>query len=86
MTVAAVGGEVLGAFRGLGPPGIILLPYLSPIIYCVGSKCTTQVDAKREAWNKFALAVNASYNKLSENKCDYCFKLANEVHRLYFCN
>jgi len=85
VTVAAVGGEVLGAFRGLGPPGIILLPYMSPIIYCGGSKCTTQVDVKREAWNKFTLAVNASYNKLSENKCDHCFKLANEVHRCSKC-
>lgn len=81
VTVAAVSGEVLGAFRGMGPPSILLVPHLPPIIYCGSDKCLPQYDVKREAWNRFVLAVNASYNKLVKNNCDYCFKLANEVHR-----
>ena len=64
-----------------GMPTITLLPHKSPIIFCGQDKCLSQFFATSFAWNKWSVAVRACFEKLEVKRCDYCFKLANEVHR-----
>jgi len=84
MTVAAVYGEVKGSY-GLGTPFVALLPYLPPIFGCGAFTCAKGMGEKRAAHNKWRSGVGAMYIKLKPNKCDFCFKLTEEVHRCKKC-
>ena len=39
------------------------------------------MSAKLKAWDDWSLAVDMTKGKLEFNRCDYCFKLAENVHR-----
>ena len=84
--VAAVHGEGIGQWIPGYPsvPTFSLLPHMGPIIFCGGNKCLLELQANTIAWNKWCIAVLSSFEKLDVNRCDYCFKLANEVHRWDF--
>ena len=80
ITVASVYGEVKGSY-GLGAPFVALLPYLPPIFGCGAFTCAKGMGEQRAAHNKWRSGVGAMYIKLKPNKCDFCFKLTEEVHR-----
>jgi len=84
ITVASVYGEVKGSY-GLGAPFVALLPYLPPIFGCGAFTCAKGMGEKRAAHNKWRSGVGAMYIKLKPNKCDFCFKLTEEVHRCKKC-
>ena len=79
VTVAAVHEEGFG--DDMGAPTISLLPHQSPVILCSDVRCLLELAAKAFAWNKWSVAVRACFDKLEVNRCDYCFKIADEVHR-----
>ena len=79
MTVEAVQCEVKGSLEEV--PTVCLQPFL-PILFCCGElTCEDGTSEKMRAWLDWATAVNLTRNKLFNNQCDYCFKLADNVHR-----
>ena len=78
ITVASVYGEVKGSY-GLGAPFVALLPYLPPIFGCGAFICAKGMGEQRAAHNKWRSGVGAMYIKLKPNKCDFCFKLTEEL-------
>jgi len=83
VTVAAVHEEGFGDY--MGAPTISLLPHQSPVILCSDVRCLLELCANAFAWNKWSVAVRACFDKLEVNRCDYCFKIADEVHRCGKC-
>ena len=80
MTVAAVFGEVEGAYSGT--PSVLLFPHLPPLFKCSASICWEEICAKREAYYyKWKTGLAATFVKLRPNKCDFCFQLPEKVHR-----
>ena len=77
--VVAVCDEGIGTYMGM--PTVSLLPHMAPTIFCGQDECLSQFLATGSAWNKWSVAVRACFEKLELKSCDYCFKLANEVHR-----
>jgi len=84
MTVAAVFGEVEGAYSGT--PSVLLFPHLPPLFNCGASICGEEICAKREAYyGKWRTGLVATFLKLWPNKCDFCFQLPEKVHRCMSC-
>ena len=77
LTVAAVEGEVKGCYYGVST--VLLEPHLTLLFACSATSCNDQMASQMSNWSKWALAVIATHNKLM--RCDFCFKLAEEVHR-----
>ena len=80
MTVEAVCVEVKGCEKGV--PVVILLPHLTPLYCCGAPTCEEEeMTPKVKAWRKWSTAIIMTHNKLLGNHCDFCFKLAEDVHR-----
>ena len=79
MTVEAVYAEVKGC--GKGVPAVSLLPHFPPMYGCGAPTCEEEMTSKVKAWSKWSLAVTLTRNKLDKSRCNFCFKLAEEVHR-----
>ena len=80
MTVEAVNGEVKGCKKGV--PVVSLLPHMTQMFSCGAPACDEEMVSKVIAWRKWRSALTLAYNKLgAENECNFCFKLAEEVHR-----
>ena len=63
-------------------PTVCLLPFLPILFFCGGANCLGDFAKKINTWSDWATAAKMTYNKLAFNKCDFCFKLAENVHRL----
>ena len=82
MTVEAVNGEIKGCEKGVAT--VSLLPNMTPMYCCstgIGYGCDAETASKENAWWKWRNAVVVARNKLSGNRCNFCFKLSEEVHR-----
>ena len=79
MPVEAVDREVKG--YGKGVPVVSLLPHMTPMYCCGAPTCEEEMSSKVNAWEKWHMAIALACNKLFENRCNFCFKLAEEVHR-----
>ena len=79
MTVEAVDGEVKGCNEGV--PVVSLLPHMTQMYCCLAPACEEEMDSKVNAWRMWRNAIALAHNKLIENHCNFCFKLAEEVHR-----
>ena len=79
MTVEAVSRKVEGCERGVAV--VSLLPHMTPMYCCGASTCEEEMDSKENAWWKWSNAVILASNKLFGNRCNFCFKLSEEVHR-----
>ena len=79
MTVAAVFREARGCFKGT--PTVVVQPFLPPLFSCGAKACSDQLVVKGDAFNSFAIGLNATCARLSSLKCDYCFLLCEKVHR-----
>ena len=79
MTVEAVKGEVRGCEKGV--PVVSLLPHMTPMYCCGAPGCHEEMTTKGDAWLMWRNALSLTRNKLFGNRCNFCFKLAEKVHR-----
>ena len=77
--VAAVSTEVLGCYVGI--PAVSILPYLPPLFDCGAQTCKVKHASKRNAFTQLFLGLGATLARLQSKRCDYCFMLAEKVHR-----
>ena len=80
MTVEAVCGEGKGACVK-GVPVLSLLPHLTQMYSCGAPTCQEEIISKERAWSKWHSAVSLTYQKLAKNRCNFCFKVTERVHR-----
>ena len=62
-------------------PVVALLPYLLPTFACTATKCRDQLKTTCHGWLTWNLALKSIGFGLLANKCDFCFKASEEVHR-----
>ena len=80
VTVEAVKREVEGWRKDVS--SVCLLPFFPILFGCGGDDCAKDLARKMQVWYDWASAVGITVSKLAFNKCDFCFKLADTVHRL----
>ena len=81
MDVAAVSEEVKGCFVGF--PAVSVLPFLPPLFDCGAKTCKGKHASKMTAFTQLDFGLSATRARLQSRRCDYCFMLAEKVHR---CN
>ena len=79
MPVEAVDREVKG--YGKGVPVVSLLPHMTPMYCCGEPTCDEELISKVKSWSKWTKAVMLTCDKLVKNRCNFCFKRAEGVHR-----
>ena len=77
--VAAVDGEVKGCFVGI--PVVSILPFLPPLFNCGAKTCKVKNRSKKDAFTQMFLGIGATWVRLQSMSCDYCFMMAEKVHR-----
>ena len=60
---------------------VYLRPFLPRMFFCGEELCVEQHNTLVTPWFKWTVAVCAAFAKLKENRCDFCFKLSEKVHR-----
>ena len=78
LTVAAMKDEANGCREDVST--VLLEPYLPVLFVCSATSCRDQMDSRMLNWAKWASAVETTHRKLLS--CDFCFKGAEELHRL----
>ena len=60
---------------------VIVHPYLPRMFFCGETHCVE--ESQRRIWDssKWFAAVDAARARLKPNRCDFCFKLSEKVHR-----
>merc|ERR1719341_1892170 len=81
--VDAVEGEVLGCYEGI--PTVSIFPFLPPLFCCGANTCKVEEERKEDAFLQLHLGLGATRGKLRPTRCDYCFLLAEKVHRCSKC-
>ena len=79
MDVAAVSEEVKGCFVGF--PAVSILPFLPPLFDCGAKTCKVKLASKLTALAQLDFGLCATRARLQSKRCDYCFMLAEKVHR-----
>ena len=87
IVVSASGGpDEAGPPDEAGGPGsnihnVIVHPYLPRMFFCGETLCVE--ESKRKIWDfaKWFAAVGTALVRLAPNRCDFCFKLSEKVHR-----
>ena len=79
MIVSAVCGEVEGCYELR--PTVCILPFLPPLFSCGAPPCAKEITGKSNTHSKMFHGLGASCIRLLPTRCDYCFKLAEKVHR-----
>ena len=79
MDVAAVDREVKGCYEGI--PTVSIYPFLPPLFCCGANTCRMEDERKYNAFLKLHLGLGATRARLLPTRCDYCFLLAEKVHR-----
>ena len=80
MDVAAVFGEVEGYLDGI--PTVSILPFQPcPLFSCGSETCDAEIVGKHNALGQLCMGLGATQARLVRNICDYCFMLAEKVHR-----
>ena len=79
MTVKAVQGEVEGC--SISTASVALFPHMPLIFFCGNGECLEEMKAKLFIVQKWRVGITSTVNRLISSRCDYCFKLADEVHR-----
>ena len=65
----------------MGVPTVCLQPFLPILFSCSEQGCYNDLLERIKAWLDWASAVSMTYDKLSDNRCDNCFKFSEDVHR-----
>ena len=77
--VAAVAGEVEGCYEGIHT--VSIYPFLPPLFFCGAKTCIVEDERKEDAFAQLQLGLGATRTRLRSTRCDYCFLLAEKVHR-----
>ena len=78
--------EAFGVGREFsGVPCVTLPLYRTPMIVCTDKSCREQMRNILDLDVPWAAARSATYAKLLPNKCDFCFKRSEKVHRFVKC-
>ena len=80
MSVAAVLSDVEGNYS-LGIPTVSILPFLPPMFNCGAQTCRAEIVEKENAFVQLNMCLGATETRLQSTRCDYCFMLAEKVHR-----
>ena len=78
LTVTAMADEVNGCQKGVST--VLLEPHLPVLFACSATTCRKQIEFQEGNWVRWIAAVTATHRKLMS--CDFCFKGAEELHRL----
>ena len=87
MTVAAAKAKgryrwcSTGRYYEAGIPTVDILPFLPPLFICGASACLGQWAEKMDAYNGLQAGLHAACKRLTSSRCDYCFMMAEKVHR-----
>jgi len=81
--VVAVSEEVKGCFVGF--PAVSILPFLPPLFDCGAKTCKEKHVSKTIDLTQLYCGLSATRAKLQSRRCDYCFMLAEKVHRCGEC-
>ena len=81
MTVEAVHRDREIKGDGKGAPAVNLMPHLTLMYCCAAPTCEGEMAPKKKAWMRWREAVTLTHNKLFKNRCNFCFKLAEGLHR-----
>jgi hypothetical protein len=79
IVVEAIVGQAKGT--RVNVPSVSVEPHLSRIFHCGDKSCMEQTRSKIMLVCKWRMAVCAAEARLAENRCDFCFKLSEKVHR-----
>ena len=79
IVVKAIVGQAKGT--RVNVPSVSVEPHLSRIFHCGDKSCMEQTRSKIMLVVKWRMAVCAARVRLAENRCDFCFKLSEKVHR-----
>ena len=80
MNVAAVDCEVKGCWEGIST--VSILPFLPPLFNCGALACENELLRKMKAGvGKLFFGLAVAVTRLQTKRCDYCFMLAEKVHR-----
>ena len=79
IVVEAIVGQAKGT--RVNVPSVSVEPHLSRIFHCGEKSCMKQTNSKILLVWKWNMAVYAARARLAENRCDFCFKLSEKVHR-----
>ena len=60
---------------------VVVHPYLPRMFFCGDEFCVEESDRRIFTFYKWVVAVNAAVVRLKPNRCDFCFKLSEKVHR-----
>ena len=77
--MAAVTGEVKGCFESI--PTVSIYPLLPLLFSCGANNCQVEDERKENAFLQLHLGLGATQARLRSIRCDYCFLLAEKVHR-----
>ena len=87
IVVSASGGpDEAGPPDEAGGPGsnihkVIVHPYLPRMFFCGETLCVEESERRILPFYKWLAAVCAAFARLAPNRCDFCFKLSEKVHR-----
>ena len=78
--VVAVHGEGKGCWKGIST--VSILPFLPPLFNCGALACENELSRKMKAGvGKLLFGLAVAVTRLQTKRCDYCFMLAEKVHR-----
>ena len=87
IVVSASGGpDEAGPPDEAGGPGsnihkVIVHPYLPRMFFCGETLCVEESERRILPFYKWLAAVCAAFARLAPNRCDFCFKFSEKVHR-----
>ena len=78
IVVEAIAYQAKGMEDG---PSVLVVPHLFRIFHCRDKSCMQQTTSQILLVARWKMAVSAARARLAENRCDFCFKLSEKVHR-----
>ena len=81
--------QIVVSSASVGPYGfdtgnmhkVIVHPYLPRMFFCGETLCVEESERRILPFYKWLAAVCAAFARLAPNRCDFCFKLSEKVHR-----
>ena len=74
----AVNGEFVGSRR---VPSVSIMPFQPQLFSCGAELCDKAIVRGEDAFRKMWTGVSLTHLRLKPSMCDYCFLLAEKVHR-----
>ena len=72
---------MLSFYDWKGISTVSILPFLPPLLNCGALTCVLELLRKVKAVEQLFFGLAAALARLQTKRCDYCFMLAEKVHR-----